>query len=159
MLDTGDRIPDLPLALSSDKSATLGDYAGRWLVLYFYPKDDTPGCTKEACGFRDLNADLAKAGVVVLGVSRDSAESHRRFQAKYTLPFPLLSDPDTSVHKAYGAWGKKLMYGKPVEGVIRSTVLIGPDGVVRKHWPAVRKTDEHPAEVLAFLGAPPSQRA
>ena len=95
----------------------------------------------------------------MLGVSRDSAESHRRFQAKYTLPFPLLSDPDTSVHKAYGAWGKKLMYGKPVEGVIRSTVLIGPDGVVRKHWPAVRKTDEHPAEVLAFLGAPPSQRA
>lgn len=154
----GDNAPDFGLADQNGVVHTLKQYAGKWVVLYFYPKDDTPGCTKEACGFRDLNADLAKAGVVVLGVSRDGAESHRRFQAKYTLPFPLLSDPDTSVHKAYGAWGKKLMYGKPVEGVIRSTVVIGPDGVVRKHWTAVKKAEEHPAEVWAFLGMPSSLR-
>jgi peroxiredoxin Q/BCP len=119
--------------------------------LYFYPKDDTPGCTKEACGFRDLWADIKKTGTVVLGVSADGAESHRKFAAKYKLPFTLLSDPDRTVMTNYGAYGEKMMYGKKTVGVIRSTVLIGPDGRVRKHWQRVPKADAHPAKVLEAL--------
>ena len=120
-------------------------------MLYFYPKDDTPGCTKEACGFRDLNANIKKTGAVVLGVSKDGAESHKKFTAKYKLPFVLLSDPNLEVMKKYGAYGKKMMYGKEVQGTIRSTVVIGPKGDVVKHWPTVRKAEAHPEEVLTFL--------
>lgn len=128
----------------------LSDFAGRWVVLYFYPRDDTPGCTREACNFRDNHAALEGAGAVVLGVSADSAASHQKFRAKYELPFRLLSDADHAVAKAYGAWGLKKNYGREYEGMIRSTVLIDPQGRVAKVWPRV-KPDTHGAEVLAFL--------
>lgn len=150
MLAIGQPAPDFALPGSDGKTHRLKDYAGKTVVLYFYPKDDTPGCTKEACGFRDLEAQLAKRAIV-LGVSKDSVASHDRFIQKYRLPFVLLSDPDTRVMQAYGAWGEKKMYGKPVTGTIRSTVVIGPDGRVRRHWASVRKAEAHPAEVLAFI--------
>lgn len=136
---------------SDGKRHSLEDYKGKTVVLYFYPKDSTPGCTKEACGFRDLNAALKKSGTVVLGVSKDSVESHKKFAANYKLPFTLLSDPEAEAMKKYGAFGKKMMYGKEVQGTIRSTVVIGPNGDILKHWPAVKKAEDHPREVLAFL--------
>jgi peroxiredoxin Q/BCP len=147
----GEKAPAFSLEGSDGKKHSLSDYAGKTIVLYFYPKDDTPGCTKEACGFRDLGTSLKKGNVVVLGVSKDGIESHKRFAGKYKLPFTLLSDPQLEVMKKYGAFGKKVMYGKPVEGVIRSTVVIGPNGEVIKQWPAVKKAENHPQEVLAFL--------
>jgi thioredoxin-dependent peroxiredoxin len=147
----GKKAPAFTLQGNDGKTHSLEDYKGKTVVLYFYPKDDTPGCTKEACGFRDLGGSLKKAGAVVLGVSKDGIDSHNRFAAKYKLPFTLLSDPKTEVMKKYGAFGKKLMYGKTVEGTIRSTVVIGPKGEVIKHWPAVRKAEAHPGEVLAYL--------
>jgi thioredoxin-dependent peroxiredoxin len=147
----GKQAPAFSLQGSDGKTHSLEDYKGKTVVLYFYPKDDTPGCTKEACGFRDLGGSLKKAGAVVLGVSKDGVDSHNKFAAKYKLPFTLLSDPKTEVMKKYGAFGKKLMYGKMVEGTIRSTVVIGPKGEVIKHWPAVRKVEAHPGEVLAYL--------
>jgi thioredoxin-dependent peroxiredoxin len=129
----------------------LDEFKGKKVVLYFYPRDDTPGCTKEACGFRDLGAAVKKTGALVLGVSKDSIESHKKFAEKYKLPFTLLSDPKAEILKKYGAFSRKMMYGKQVEGTIRSTVVIGPNGDVIKHWPAVKKAEEHPKEVLAFL--------
>lgn len=147
----GQRAPAFNLEGNDSKKHALDDYKGKTLVLYFYPKDDTPGCTKEACGFRELNASLKKADTVVLGVSRDSIEAHKKFARKYKLPFTLLSDPKAEVMKKYGAFGKKMMYGKEVEGTIRSTVVICPKGDVIKHWPAVKKAEAHPDEVLAFL--------
>jgi peroxiredoxin Q/BCP len=147
----GKKAPAFSLEGNDGKKHSLKDYQGKTVVIYFYPKDNTPGCTKEACGFRDLYGGLKKKNTVVLGVSKDSLAAHDKFAAAYKLPFPLLSDPGTSVMKAYGAWGKKMMYGKPVEGTIRSTVVIGPDGKVVKHWTAVRKAEEHPAEVAEFL--------
>jgi len=147
----GKKAPAFILQGNDGKTHSLEDYKGKTVVLYFYPKDDTPGCTKEACGFRDLGATLKKAGAVVLGVSKDGIDSHSKFAAKYKLPFTLLSDPKTEVMKKYGAFGKKLMYGKTVEGTIRSTVIIGPKGEVIKHWPTVKKAEAHPKEVLAFL--------
>jgi peroxiredoxin Q/BCP len=147
----GKKAPAFSLEGSDGKKHSLADYAGETVVLYFYPKDDTPGCTKEACGFRDLGASLKKSNVVVLGVSKDSTESHKKFAGKYKLPFTLLSDPQLEVMKKYGAFGKKLMYGKPVQGTIRSTVVIGPKGEVIKHWPTVKKAEAHPEEVLAYL--------
>ncbi len=146
----GKKAPAFSLAGSDGKNHSLADYKGKTVVLYFYPKDDTPGCTKEACGFRDHFKEIAKHAVV-LGMSKDSVASHGKFISKYKLPFTLLSDPDAAVMKAYGAFGEKLMYGKPVQGTIRSTVVIGPDGKVVKHWAAVKKAEEHPADVLAFL--------
>ena len=146
----GKKAPAFSLPGSDGKTHDLKGYKGKTVVLYFYPKDDTPGCTKEACGFRDSFAAVSRRAVV-LGVSRDSVAAHQNFTKKYQLPFVLLSDADTAVMKAYGAFGEKLMYGKPVQGTIRSTVVIGPDGVVRKHWCPVKKAEEHPAEVLAFL--------
>jgi peroxiredoxin Q/BCP len=147
----GKKAPAFSLEGSDGKKHSLADYAGKTLVLYFYPKDDTPGCTKEACGFRDLGASMKKSGAVVLGVSKDSVESHNKFALNYKLPFTLLSDPKAEVMKKYGAFGKKLMYGKTVEGTIRSTVVIGPKGEVIKHWPTVKRAENHPREVLAFL--------
>lgn len=145
------KAPAFSLQGSDGKTHTLADYAGKKVVVYFYPKDDTPGCTKEACGFRDLHQDIQKKGAVILGISRDDKASHKQFIDKYTLPFVLLSDPDLRVMKAYGAYGKKMMYGKEVEGVIRSTVLIGPDGTVIKHWRKVPKAETHPEHVVAAL--------
>jgi peroxiredoxin Q/BCP len=153
MPDVGDKAPAFSLEDQSGKTVKLSDFKGKTVVLYFYPKDDTPGCTKEACGFRDAWSDLKKKGVVVLGVSADGAASHSKFAAKYKLPFPLLSDPDRAVMTKYGAYGEKMMYGKKVTGVIRSTVWIGPDGKVKKHWARVAKAEAHPAQVLEALKA------
>lgn len=147
----GKKAPAFSLEGNDGKAHGLEDYKNKTVVLYFYPKDDTPGCTKEACAFRDLNANIKKTGAVVLGVSKDGAESHKKFTAKYKLPFVLLSDPNLEVMKKYGAYGKKMMYGKEVQGTIRSTVVIGPKGDVVKHWPTVRKAEAHPEEVLTFL--------
>ena len=149
----GKKAPAFTLQGNDGKKHSLEDYRGKTVVLYFYPRDDTPGCTKEACGFRDLGSSLKKSGAVVLGVSKDSVDSHNKFAAKYKLPFTLLSDPQLEVMKKYGAFGKKVMYGKTVEGTIRSTVVIGPKGEVIKHWPAVKKAEDHPEEVLAYLKA------
>lgn len=146
----GRKAPPFSLPGSDGRMHALEDCAGRMVILFFYPKDDTPGCTKEACGFRDHFAALRERAVV-LGVSKDSVASHGRFAAKYRLPFVLLSDEDKTVMSAYGAWGGKMLYGKRVVGVIRSTVLIGPDGVVLRHWPRVAKAADHPNDVLAFL--------
>jgi peroxiredoxin Q/BCP len=147
----GQKAPAFTLECNYGKKHSLEDYRGNTIVLYFYPKDDTPGCTKEACGFRDLGSSLKKSGAVVLGVSKDGIDSHNKFAGKYKLPFTLLSDPKTEVMKKYGAFGKKMMYGKTVEGTIRSTVLIGPKGDVIKHWPTVKKAETHPEEVASFL--------
>ncbi len=117
------------------------------IVLYFYPKDDTPGCTAEACAFRDANHEMQKRGVIVLGVSADAIVSHQKFAEKYSLPFPLLADTDTTVSQLYGVWKEKNMYGKKYIGVNRETFLIDKEGIVRKVWPKV-KADEHAQEVL-----------
>jgi len=151
MLEPGDPAPPFTLPDMSGKQVSLKDFAGKDVILYFYPKDDTPGCTKEACGFRDAWTDLQDLGVVVLGVSGDDAASHAKFAAKYRLPFTLLSDPDHRVMTAYGAYGPKTMYGRKTVGVIRSTVWIGPDGRVRQHWARVANAAEHPDKVLAAL--------
>ena len=146
----GRKAPAFSLPGSDGRMHSLKDYAGRIVVLYFYPKDDTPGCTKEACGFRDRFAEMSKLAVL-LGASKDGGASHEKFVAKYKLPFVLLSDEDTKVMAAYGAWGRKMMYGKPVTGTIRSTVVVGPDGRILRHWAAVKDAAKHPDEVLAFL--------
>jgi len=147
----GKKAPAFALVDADGKKVKLADYAGKHVILYFYPRDDTPGCTKEACGFRDLWQEIGKKNAVVLGVSPDGEAAHQKFRAKYKLPFTLLSDPDHSVMESYGAYGEKVLYGKKTRGVIRSTVWIGPDGVVRKHWKRVPKADEHPARVLEAL--------
>ena len=147
----GRKAPDFTRQDAGGTSVSLSDFKGKDVVVYFYPKDDTPGCTKEACGFRDLWKDIQKAGAVVLGVSADGGESHKKFVAKYKLPFTLLSDPDRKTMKTYGAFGEKMMYGKKTVGVIRSTVLIGKDGKVKKHWQKVANAEAHPAQVLAAI--------
>lgn len=147
----GRKAPPFTLEDAAGKKVRLGDFAGKHLVLYFYPRDNTPGCTKEACGFRDRWRDLERLGAVVVGVSPDSGASHEKFRAQHHLPFTLLSDPDKKTMRAYGAYGEKTMYGKKTEGVIRSTVWIGPDEEVRKHWPRVAKAETHPEQVLAAL--------
>lgn len=129
---------------------SLDDYRGKTLVLYFYPKDDTPGCTTEACNFRDNFARLKSAGVEVLGVSKDTLVAHKNFQQKYDLPFRLLSDPDLTVLQAYGAWKEKIFCGKCALGIERSTFVIDGKGVVRRIWRKV-KANGHVDEILAFL--------
>ena len=150
-VEEGKKAPAFTLTDGKGNKVKLSDFAGKNVVLYFYPKDDTPGCTKEACGFRDLWKEIRKEDSVVLGVSPDGAESHEKFRSKYKLPFPLLSDPDKKVMEKYGAWGEKMMYGKKTVGVIRSTTIIGPDGKVIKHWKRVAKAEAHPAKVLEAL--------
>jgi peroxiredoxin Q/BCP len=147
----GKKAPSFSLEGNDGKKHSPEDYKGKTVVLYFYPKDNTPGCTKEACGFRDQMASMRKAGAVVLGVSKDSIDSHDKFAGKYKLPFTLLSDPKAEVMKKYGAFGKKMMYGKEVQGTIRSTVVIGPKGDVIKHWTTVKKAEDHPQEVVSFI--------
>jgi len=149
----GKAAPAFTLQGPDGKEVSLADWKGRHVILYFYPKDDTPGCTKEACGFRDAWREIQSLDAVVLGVSADGPESHARFAAKYRLPFPLLSDPDHKVMEKYGAYGEKTMYGKKTVGVIRSTVWIGPDGKVRKHWAKVAEAEAHPEQVLEALRA------
>jgi len=150
-IEEGKAAPAFTLPDQNGKKVSLKDFAGKNVILYFYPKDDTPGCTKEACGFRDGWSELKKLGAVVLGVSADGAESHKKFIAKYKLPFTLLSDSDRKVMEKYGAYGEKMMYGKKTVGVIRSTVWIGADGKVKKHWARVPKADAHPEKVLEAL--------
>ena len=150
-VEEGKKPPAFKLQDADGKAVSLADFAGKDVVLYFYPKDDTPGCTKEACGFRDEWAALRKLGVAVDGVSPHSGESHQKFAAKYKLPFTLLSDPDKKAMTAYGAWGEKILYGKKKIGVIRSTTWIGPDGKVKKHWARVPKAEDHPQKVLEAI--------
>ncbi len=145
------KAPDFDLEGSDGRRHRLQDYAGRRLLLFFYPKDNTSGCTKEAAGFRDLKPEFEKLGFVMLGISRDSLASHQRFIDNHELNMVLLSDPDAGVMKAYHAFGEKMMYGKQVSGVIRSTVLICADGIIRKHWTKVAKAEQHPAQVLAYI--------
>ena len=151
MLQIGDPAPDFALTDPAGHRVSLRELAGKQVILYFYPKDDTPGCTKEACGFRDAWDDLRALGAVVIGISPDAGDSHQRFAGKYDLPFQLLSDPDRKVMEAYGAWGEKTLYGRKVTGVIRSTVWIGPDGRVRRLWPRITDAGAHPGRVLAAL--------
>ena len=147
----GKKAPDFILEGSDGTKHSLADYAGKTVVIYFYPRDNTPGCTMEACGFRDLKPQLDGMGVVLLGVSKDSMKSHDKFIRDFGLPFVLLSDPDARMMADYGAYGEKVMYGKKSMGVIRSTMIVGPDGKVVRHWPKVAKAEAHPAEVLDFL--------
>ena len=150
MVKEGKAAPKFTLPSSEGGEVSLEDLKGKTVVLYFYPKDDTPGCTREACAFRDTQAAIKKKGAVVLGVSGDSLAAHEKFKAKYKLNFPLLSDPDKAVAKKYGAWGEKVMYGKKVTGMIRSTFVIDKEGVVHKVFPRVR-VDGHAEKVLEAL--------
>lgn len=152
-LSAGDRAPAFTLPDQDGKKTSLKDFAGSPVVVYFYPADDTPGCTKEACQFQDNLRAFDRAGIAVVGISPDGAEKHQRFRAKYGLHFPLLSDPDHQVMERYGAWGEKTLYGKKTVGVIRSTFLIGPGGKVQQAWYAVR-ADGHAAKVLEVATAP-----
>lgn len=147
----GQQAPAFQLAGTDGKTHALADYAGQTVVIYFYPKDNTSGCTKEACAFGELYPQLQRQGVTLFGVSKDSLASHDKFIAKFGLPFVLLSDPEGTMMQAYGAYGEKLMYGKKVTGTIRSTVVIGPDGQVLKHWLPVRDAAAHPRQVADFL--------
>ena len=146
----GAKAPAFSAPDQTDKMVSLGDFKGKTVVLYFYPKDDTPGCTTEACSFRDEHSALQKKGVVVLGVSPDSAKSHQKFIEKFTLPFSLLADTDHKIAEAYGVWVEKSMYGKKYMGVERSTFVIGPDGKLKAVHRKV-KPAEHVAELLKEL--------
>ncbi len=151
-LATGDKAPDFTLPDHDGKPVSLRDFAGKPVVVYFYPKDDTPGCTKEACQFNDNLQAFKKAKVPVLGISADTAAKHKAFRAKYGLKFPLLTDADHAVGTAYGAWGEKTLYGKKTTGVIRSTFLVAADGTIARAWYHVR-ADGHAAKVLEALTA------
>lgn len=152
-LKEGDIAPDFTGPTHGGGKISLSDFRGRPVILYFYPKDNTPGCTKEACCFRDQWAAFQRRGAIVLGVSIDSAKSHAKFAEKFKLPFPLIADEDREIVEAYGVWGQKSFMGRRYLGTYRVTFLIGPDGRIRKIWPKV-KPDEHATEVLEALGAP-----
>jgi thioredoxin-dependent peroxiredoxin len=152
LIKEGQKAPDFTLPSSDGGKVSLKSLRGKPVVLYFYPKDDTPGCTREACAFRDARARLKKSGAVVLGVSPDSVSSHAKFREKYRLDFPLLADTDKAVAKKYGAFGEKVMYGKKVIGMIRSTFVIDAEGVVQRVFPRVR-VDGHDDQVLEALAA------
>lgn len=152
MIEVGKKAPAFTLESSDGGKVKLADHAGKPVVVYFYPRDNTPGCTVEAQEFSAAIPALGKLGAVVLGVSKDTIASHCKFRDKYSLAFPLLSDPDGSVLEAYGAWGDKVMYGKKMKGIIRSTVLIGGDGKIVKHWPKV-SVKGHVADVVASVKA------
>ncbi len=151
-IEVGKKAPAFTLESSDGGKVKLSELAGKIVVLYFYPRDNTPGCTVEAEGFRDAVPALKQLGAVVLGVSKDSIASHCKFRDKYKLSFPLLTDPDGATMEAYGAWGDKVLYGKKSKGIIRSTVLIGPDGKVLKHWPKV-SVKGHVGDVIASVKA------
>ena len=149
-LKEGDVAPDFSAATNGGGKVSLAGFKGKNVILYFYPKDDTPGCTKEACAFRDGFSEFQKRGAVILGVSTDSAASHDKFVEKFKLPFPLLADEDKKIVQAYGVWGDKSFLGRVFQGTRRVTFLIGGDGRIKKIWPKV-KPDQHAAEVLAAL--------
>ena len=145
MLKVGDKAPDFTL-----QDITLSSFRGKRVVLYFYPKDNTPGCTRQACAFAGLYGEFQKKGVEVIGISKDSVASHVKFAEKYNLPFILLSDPELEAIKAYGVWQEKKLYGKVRMGVVRTTFIISPDGIIEKIMPKV-KPDTNAAEILAEL--------
>jgi thioredoxin-dependent peroxiredoxin len=149
-LKEGDKAPDFSLPSSDGETVSLKDLKGKSVVLYFYPKDDTPGCTKEACDFRDLRKKFQSEGAEIYGVSFDSVDSHNKFITKYKLPFPLLSDSDKSVATAYGVFKKKMLYGNSFLGIERTTFVIDPQGEIKKIFPKV-KVDGHAETVLAAL--------
>ncbi len=150
-LKPGDPAPPFTATATDGSTVRLADLQGKSVVLYFYPKDDTPGCTKEACAFREVYAQLKKKGAVVFGISPDSVQSHQKFTKKFQLPFPLLADTDKQLVTAYGVWGEKNFMGLKYQGTRRITFLIGPDGRIAQIWPKV-KPAEHAKEVLAALG-------
>ena len=150
MIPEGTEAPGFTLPDADGKIVKLSDFAGKTVVLYFYPKDDTPGCTTEACGFRDTSADFAKRGAVVLGISPDDSASHTKFAKKYKLPFTLLADVGAKVAKDYGVWGEKKFMGKQFMGIDRTTFIIAPDGEVEKVFKNV-KAEGHNKEVLEWL--------
>ncbi len=149
-IEAGTKAPDFTLPSTDGKNISLSALRGKPVVLYFYPKDDTPGCTTEACGFRDRKMELAELGAAVLGISADTVESHAKFREKYNLNFPLLADADHHVAEAYGAWREKTRFGKTSMGIQRSTFLIDPEGTVRKVWKSVQ-VDGHDQQVLDAL--------
>jgi len=151
MIEVGDTAPDFALPSDRGDVVRLSELRGARVILFFYPKDDTPGCTKEACGFRDAMPAIVERNATVLGVSADPVNSHERFRDKYDLNFPLLADVDHVVAEAYGAWGKKKLYGREYEGILRSTFLIGEDGRLEKAYRRVRPA-EHADEIVAELG-------
>jgi peroxiredoxin Q/BCP len=149
-LKEGEPAPAFTADTDTGGRVSLADFKGKPVILYFYPRDDTPGCTKEACAFRDHFADFKKKGAVILGVSTDPVKSHGKFVEKFKLPFTLLADVDKKIVEAYGVWGEKSFMGRKYLGTHRVTFLIGPDGRIKKVWPTV-KPEEHAAEVLAAL--------
>lgn len=148
ILKAGEKAPEFELMDNEGNPHKLSDYLGQTIVVYFYPRDNTPGCTKEACSFRDAYADFRKEGVEIIGISPDSEQSHSKFIEKFELPFTLLSDPDHQVCEAFGVWGLKKMAGREYEGVYRTTFVIGPDGVIKHVFENVKPAD-HSQEVLA----------
>lgn len=150
MVDTLDSVPALDFTLSDGSTASFADYAGRWLVLFFYPKDNTPGCTQEGIDFRDLAPQFMRAGAAILGVSRDSVKTHANYAAKHAFPFALISDGDEAVCNAFGVIKEKTMYGRKVLGIERSTFLIAPDGRIAREWRGLR-VPGHAAAVLDAL--------
>jgi len=150
MLKEGDLAPDFTLLSDQGEEVTLSSFRGKKVVVYFYPKDNTPGCTKEACSFRDAYDEFLAKGAVVIGISPDPPSSHQRFRARYNLPFYLLCDTDHSVAKAYGAWGEKKSFGRTYQGIIRSTFVLDEEGRIIKVFPKVRPA-EHAQEVLQYL--------
>lgn len=151
MLKEGDKAPDFTAKDQSGNTVKLSDYKGKKLVLFFYPKDDTPGCTKEACSFRDADDVYNKKGITVFGVSTDSEKSHQKFISKFQLPFDLLADTEKEIVEKYGVWGEKSMYGKKYMGTVRRTFLIGEDGKIAKIFDKVN-VSEHADEVLEAFG-------
>ncbi len=150
MLDTGIKAPDFTLPDQNGEMRSLSDYAGKKVILYFYPKDNTPGCTRQACGFSELRPQFEEKGAVILGVSRDSVASHKRFEEKQGLSFTLLSDPELKVIQAYDVWKEKKNYGKVSMGVVRTTYLIDEKGIIVKAFDKV-KAAENPAQMLEEL--------
>lgn len=149
-LKVGQKAPDFTVLDDEGKKVKLSDFKGRKVVLYFYPKDDTPGCTKEACAFRDGISEIKKSGAVVLGVSVDSVQSHQKFKTKFELNFPLLSDSEKKIVEAYGVWQEKSMYGRKYMGVARMTFIVDEQGKISHIFPKV-KVDKHYDEVLQAL--------
>ncbi|WP_283124049.1 thioredoxin-dependent thiol peroxidase [Angelakisella massiliensis] len=150
MLEQGTKAPDFTLMNQQGQSVSLSDFRGQKVVLYFYPRDNTPGCTKQACAFASVWEQFRQLGVPVLGVSKDSVASHQKFAEKYQLPFILLSDPELTVLNAYGVWQEKKLYGKVSMGVVRSTYLISEEGLIEKVWPKV-KPEQNAGEILEWL--------
>lgn len=158
MLQHDTKAPDFSLPNQNGESVSLNDFLGKWVVVYFYPKDDTPGCTTEACSFRDANTELTKKGIVVLGISKDTVKSHKKFADKFALNFNILADPSTETIQAYGAWQEKSMYGKRYMGIQRMTILVTPEGTIAQIFPKVTPQG-HAEEILQAVSKEnPSQK-